>query len=177
MTPKKTLAKALARYLGATAVLAYADGAKQRGQFMVVTTPSVVPVGQAEVRYRNNAAGVDLDETVSAMREVMYSVEVYRNAEAEDAGTTAEKLWLKLHGVSAREHMLGYGLAFKSIGAIRDLTTPVDAAQEPRFQFDAYYTAIQTLEEVVLSIEGIDIHAAYRSAFSEHDTTIKVRKP
>lgn len=177
MTPKKTLAKALARYLGATAVLAYADGVKQLGQFMVVTTPSVVPVGQAEVRYRNQTAGLDLDETVYAMHEVMYSVEVYRNSPTEDAGTTAETLRLRLHGTPARQHMLGYGLAFKSIGQVRDLTTPVDAAQEPRFQFDAYYTVVQSLADVVLSIESVDIHAAYRSAFSEHDTIIKVRKP
>lgn len=176
MTPRKILAKALARYLGEEAVLAYQQGLKQQGQFIVVTTSPTTPVGQAEVRYRNEDAGQDLVETVSATHEIMYSVEVVRDATA-DAGTRAEEIRLQLHGNAARTHMLSYGLAFRRIGAVRDITGPVDAAQEPRFQFDAFYTTVQSIEATMLSIESIDINGHYRGEFGSVDDTIELRKP
>lgn len=178
MTPKKTLAKALARYLGAEAVLAFSDGVKQQGQFIVVAVPSTTPVGQASVKFKNQLAGQDLTETVYATHEIMYSVEVVRdNPTALDAGSRAEEIRLLMHMSEAREHMLSYGLAFKNIGAVRDITNPSDAQQQPRFQFDAYYTTVQSLESVIYSIQGINIHGKYRGAFSEHDAIIQVRKP
>jgi hypothetical protein len=177
MTPKKLLAKALARYLGDDAVLAFQDGVKLPGQFIVVAAPSTTPVGQATVRYVNALAGPDLIEKVEAMHEVMYSVEVVRNTALLDAGTRAEGIRLQLHGSAAREHMLSYGLAFKNIGAVRDLTQPVDAAEEPRFQFDAFYTTVQSIEATMLSIESIDINGHYRGAFGSVDDTIELRKP
>lgn len=177
MTPKKLLAKALARYLGADAVLAYQDGMKLPGQFVVVASPSTTPVGQATVRYTNDLTDVDLIEKVEAMHEVMYSVTVVRSTSALDAGSRAEAIRLELHGYAARAHMLEYGLAFKQIGAVRDLTQPVDAAEEPRFQFDAFYTTVQSIEATMLSIESIDINAHYRGAFGTVDDTIELRKP
>lgn len=179
MTPAKLLAKALARYLGDTAVLSYEDGVKLRGQFTVVAVPANTPIGQAERRYQNQLVGVGVDviETISAFREVMYTVNVYRDDGDFTAKDVAEDVRLRLQRTSARQHMLGYGLAYSRISEVRDLTTPVDAAQEPRAQFDVFYNLVQTLDEVVLSIESIDIQASYQGAFSEHDDVIYVRKP
>lgn len=178
MTPSKTLAKALTRFIGENAVLSFQEGVKLKGQFFVVAVPSKAPIGQAEIRYRNE--GLDLVETTSTLREIMYSVQVYRDAKGEDAPTAAdaaEELRVRLQGTRARQHMLSFGLAFSRYGEIRDLTTPVDASQEPRFQFDVYYNIVQSITDVILSIESIDINASYQGAFHHHNHTIEVRKP
>jgi hypothetical protein len=162
MTPSKILAKALARYIGEDAVLSFQDGPKMPGQFVVVEVPSNRPVGQLEVRYRNQ--GEELMEVLSTTRDVMYSINVARNSETQTAADRAEELRIKIHGNVARQHMLGYGLGLKSVGEVRDLTTPVDAAQEPRFQFDVFYTTVQTIEETILSIESITITGQFQRA-------------
>lgn len=163
MIPSKTLAKALARYIGDDAVLSFADGPKMLGQFIVVEVPVNRPVGQLEVRYRNEGAD-ELKEVLSTTRDVMYSINVARNSETHTAADRAEELRIKLHGSAARQHMLGYGLGLKSVGEVRDLTTPVDAAQESRFQFDVFYTTVQTIEETILSIESVTITGHFQRA-------------
>lgn len=183
MTPSKTLSKALGRTIaadGTSVVLAHGEGAKERGQFVVVNVPLNTPIGLAELRYANQPAPArDVVETVSTFREVMFSVHVYRDlpndgATAEDL---AERIRLRIQQTSFRQAMLAYGLAFSAVTPVRDVTTALDAAQEPRAQFDVYFNTIQTLAEVILSIESIDIHASYQGAFKEHDAIIQVRNP
>lgn len=175
MTPAKTLSKALARFIGPNAVLSYQDGVKLPGQFFTVAVPSNLPVGNAEIRYKNE--GRDLSEVTSSFREVMYSVQVVRDTPDLTAADALAELRLRLQATRARQHMLGYGLGYSRIGEIRDLTGPVDAAQEPRFQFDVYYNTVQSITDVILSIESIDINANYQGAFHHHTHTIEVRKP
>lgn len=177
MTPAKTLAKALTRFIGPNAVLAHQDGAKLQGQYVLVQVPQNRQLGGTEQRYSNDkVGGRDVVESIQAMREVMYSVQVVRDG-AQEAADRAEALRLGLLASAARQHMLGYGLAYSRTSDVRDLTNPSDAAQEPRFQFDVFYTTVQTIESVVYAIEGIDIIGDYRSAFHEHKATIQVRKP
>jgi hypothetical protein len=162
MTPSKTLAKALARYIGDDAILSFQDGPKMPGQFVVVSVPSNRPVGQLEVRYRNDSVD-GLKEVLSTTREVMYSIDVARDG-AQTAADRAEELRILIHGSKARQQMLTYGLGLKSVGEVRDLTMPVDAAQEPRFQFDVFYTTVQTIEETILSIESVEITGQFYRA-------------
>lgn len=176
MTPAKTLAKALARYIGESAVLSFSDGPKQLGQFVVVQVPRNAPVGQLEVRYRNAPGPVDVIEQLSTLREVMYSVSVVRDSPTQTAADRAEELRILIHGSTCREQLLGYGLGLKSASEVRDLTMPNDAAAEPRFQFDVFYTTVQTIEETLLSIESIDINGHYRGDIKPFDTTIRVRR-
>lgn len=180
MTPSKTLAKALARFIGPAAVLAYQDGVKLPGQFYTVLVPANTPVGRAERREANDPDSPDILETIAGFREVMYSVTVLRDEPADDGFTAldrAEELRMKMHSSAAREHMLGYGLALASVSAVRDLTQVEDAAQEPRAQFDLVYHAVQTLSSVVRAIESIDIIGHYEGAFHYHESTINLEKP
>lgn len=156
MTPYKTLAKALARSIGADAVLSFQDGPKLQGQFVVVQVANKRPIGQAEIRYRNESAGPDLIEQVALSRELMYSVDVVRNSTLT-AADRAEEIQLRLHSNAVRQEMLAYGLAFTRISDTRDLTGGVDAAAEARFGFDVFYTTVQTIEATILSIESVEI--------------------
>lgn len=162
MTPYKTLAKALARYIGANAVLSFQDGPKLQGQFVVVQVANKRAIGQAEVRYRNEEAGPDLIERVALSRDLMYSLDVVRNSPTQTAADRAEELQLQLHSSAARQEMLSYGLALTRISDTRDLTGGVDAAAEPRFGFDVFYTAVQTIEETILSIESVEITGRFQ---------------
>lgn len=177
MTPAKTLAKALARLLGPTAVLSYQDGVKLPGQFITVAVPTNTPIGQAERAYSNDPLSPDLLEKISAFREVTYSVQVHRNLVDFTAADTAENIRLVLQATRARAHMLKFGLAYSKVSPTRDLTEMVDAAQEPRFQFEVTYNTVQTLTEVVTAIESIDITGRYQGAFVDHEETIQMRKP
>lgn len=175
MTPYKTLAKALTRYIGEGAVLSFQDGPKLQGQFIVVQVANKRPIGQAEIRYRNAPADVDIIEQVAVARELMYSIDVVRNGATQTAADRAEELQLRLHSSAARQEMLGYGLALTRISDTRDLTGGVDAAAEPRFGFDVFYNVVQTVEETVLSIESVNITGHYRGQFTPVDSTIEVR--
>lgn len=163
MTPYKTLAKALARYIGDDAVLSFQDGPKLRGQFIVVQVANKRPIGQAEIRYRNEPTGPDVIEQVAAARDLMYSIDVVRNSDTHTAADRAEELQLRLHSSAARQEMLGYGLALTRISDTRDLTGGVDAAAEPRFGFDVFYNTVQTIEETILSIESVTITGHFQS--------------
>lgn len=177
MTPAKTLAKALARYIGGDAVLSFQDGPKMQGQFVVVQVPRNTPIGQLEIRYKNQPVGLDLIEQLQTLRKVMFTVDAVRDATLT-ASDRAEELRIKVHSSAARQELLSYGLALTSVSEVRDLTAPgVDAAAEPRFGFDVFYSTVQTIEEVVLSIESIDITGHYRGQFTPTDSTIEVRKP
>lgn len=177
MTPAKTLAKALARYIGDDAVLSFQDGPKMQGQFVVVQVPRNTPIGQLEIRYKNEPLGPDVIEQLQTLRNVMFTVDAVRDA-ALTASDRAEELRIKVHSSAARQELLGYGLALTSVSEVRDLTAPgVDAAAEPRFGFDVFYATVQTIEEVVLSIESININGHYRGQFTPYDSVIEVRKP
>jgi hypothetical protein len=177
MTPAKTLAKALARYIGDDAVLSFQDGPKMQGQFVVVQVPRNSPIGQLEIRYKNELGGLDVLEQLSTLRQVMFTVDAVRDG-TQTAADRAEELRIKVHSSAARQELLGFGLALTSVSEVRDLTAPgVNAAAEPRFGFDVFYAAVQTIEEVVLSIESIDINARYRGMFTPTDAIIEVRKP
>lgn len=157
MTPYKTLAKALADVIGNDAILSFQDGPKMQGQFVVVQVANKRPIGQAEVRYRNEAAGLDLIEQVAMSRELMFSIDVVRNSTTQGAADRAEQLQLFVHSSAARQQLLAYGLAFKRVSDTRDLTGGVDAAAEARFGFDVFYTAVQSIEATILSIESVEI--------------------
>lgn len=162
MTPAKTLAKALARQIGEDSILSWQDGPKQQGQFVVVQVVSSRPVGQEEVRYRNDTASPDVIETVYGKRELMYSVEVYRNSETSQAADRAEELRLRVHGTAFRYAMLNYGLGLVRVSDVRDLTNSVDAAAEARFGFDVFYNTVQTVEDTVLAIESVVITGTFQ---------------
>jgi hypothetical protein len=177
MTPAKILAKALARYIGEDAVLSFQDGPKMQGQFVVVQVPRNSPIGQLEIRYRNEPNGQDVIEQLRTMRQVMFTVDAMRDG-LQTASDRAEELRIKVHSSAARQQLLSYGLALTSVSEVRDLTAPgVDAGSEPRFGFDVFYNTVQTIEEVVLSIESIDIYGHYRGQFTPADSVIEVRKP
>lgn len=177
-TPSKTLSKALARTLGEKAVLSYQDGTKLPGQFIVVGVPTNTPIGQVERRYKDIVGGPDILEYINGFREIMYSVQVYREEEGKLApNDQAELVRLYLQSSEGREEMMNYGLAFSRISEVRDLTQAVDSVQERRFQLDVFYNTVQTLEQIILSIESIDIIAVYQGAFATETQTIEVRKP
>lgn len=162
MTPAKTLAKALARQIGADSILSWQDGPKMQGQFVVVQVVSTRPIGQEEVRYKNDPNSLDVIETVYGKRELMYSVEVYRNSETTQAADRAELLRLKMCSTAFRYAMLSYGLGLVRVSEVRDRTNPVDAAAEARFGFDVFYNTVQTVEDTVLAIESVVITGIFQ---------------
>lgn len=177
---RKTLSKALASVIqdariGVTSVINNQNGpAGVNGQFASIGYPMSLNIGQDEQRYIDDTIGnVDMVETSSGFRELMFSVHVFK----EEAVDSAELIRLSLRKHWARQIMLGFGMSFSRIGAVRDITATQDAGKEQRAQLDVYYNTIQSLTDIVLAIESVDITGVYEGSFHDHTDVIELRKP
>lgn len=177
---RKTLAKAIAGVIqepriGVTALINNQNApAGVNGQFASVGLPEILRVGKDEQRFENDTIGnVDVVETSSGFRELRFSVQVFK----EEAVDSAEIIRLSFPKHWARQQLLAVGMAFSRTGAVRDLTQTVDAGREERAQFDVFYNTIQSITDIVLAIESLDITGTYEGNFHDHTDVIELRKP
>lgn len=177
---RETLSKALASVIqdariGVPSVIDNQNGpAGVNGQFASIGFPMSLNVGRDEQRFTDDTdGGVDLIETSSGFRELMFSVQIFK----EEAVDSAEIARVSLRKHWARQIMLGFGMAFSRISAVRDITATQDAGREQRAQFDVYYNTIQSLTDIVLAIESVDITGTFEGSFHDHTDVINLRKP
>ncbi len=176
ISTRKTLMKALtsliedSRIGTLSAIIANPGGPKPVGQFILVNLIELLSRGKDSNIYTNDMTSPDMVETSSGFREAWFSVKIFR----EDAMDVAEAIRLNLRKQWARQFMLTFGMALSRSTDIRDLSTPDDAERTQEAQFDVYYNTVQTLTDIVLSIESIEISGMYRGQFNPYDAVIQV---
>lgn len=160
--------------IGVTSLIDNQNGPKLLGQYASVSYPSSTAIGRDEQRLRNQDAadGTDLIETSMGFRQLMFSIVILR----EDAVDAAERIRLSVRKHWARAHMLERGMALSHVGPTRDITISLDAEREQRGQFDVFYNTVQSLEDVLHSIERVDIQGQFESRFVNHRQESIIRR-
>lgn len=177
---RKTLAKAVAATIsdpriGIPVLIDNQNGpAGVNGQYVSVGFPDSTAIGRDTNRYANDTVGgVDLIETSSGFRELRFSIHIFK----DEAVDSAELIRISFRQHWARQFMLGFGMALSRVSILRDLTEAVNAGREQRAQFDVFYNTVQSIEDIVLAIESVDITGIYEGDFHDYTDVIQLRKP
>lgn len=125
------------------------------GLFGMVNIISITDVGNTDrVTYENEVTpGLDLIETVGGHRLLVVSINAFRDG----AFDLINLVYNKLQRTSTIEHFNSIQLGYVSRSEIRDVTIPASGGLEERHQFDLVLHTVATDEEIVSSIESLQI--------------------
>lgn len=177
ITPRETLQLALVDFIDEkmtkVAIINNESGPRPPGLYATIGAPIMTMIGHAEVEYQNEEAADDLDETISQLVSIQFSV-LWTREGAEDA---LEEFKMRVQSSSGRSFLLERGLAYVEMSPSRDLTSTVDAVRERRAQADITYYTVQSLTDTVTAIEALDIITKYRGRMADFDDVIQLEKP
>lgn len=157
-----------------TGVAGYAIRGRQNspiptGAFASVYFMNMAKQGNEDSTYVN-LPGVDLTQTISGLRQLFFSVNFYRN----NAYDNANKVMTGFKRDSIIELFRAANVGFSRVSQIRDLSDNASDGWEERAQFDLYVNAVGKDEDIITSIESMNIELEYQANNLIFQSTIEV---
>lgn len=153
----------------------YSIAAKQNAPRPVTSYASVdimliKQIGWEESTFVDRTADVDIDETVEGSREIMCSLQFYR----DDAIDNASKVRIGLLRNSIQEQFRASDLGLVSRSDVRDISEPLENGWEKRAQLDIVLSATGTDNDIVRSIQTLTIVGDFQTRDKQVPINIEV---
>lgn len=129
-------------------------------------------IGLEEYLLENRITDEDIDFSYSGLREVMFSIDFYRDSAIDNARSARTSLVRE--SVIEQWNQAGVGLARRS--DVRDISDTLDDTWEERAQFDVFLSVVGTDQDIVRSILSLQIQGQFQEN-SIYNFTIDVEQP
>lgn len=147
---------------------------KEGQDFATVLVTYIAPTGQDDLRRENVPASTDVSETVEGQRELLASVNFYRDG----AFTKASRLPALLSTSRAIERMQVLGLGLVGTSQPRNLTAVVNTKWEERGQIDLTFHVIDSETESTATYGTFPVEVSTADANGNTTTqTFEVTEP
>ena len=129
------------------------DAPRPQGPYAVVAFVASESIGLEQRVFEDNDDNLDLTEKISGLRNITMSINFYR-ANATGNSRNA-RIGLVRESIQSLFSSAGVGLVSRS--EVRDIDSPTDDGWEERSQFDLVLNTVATDQDIVKSIQAIDI--------------------
>lgn len=154
----------------------YSIAAKQKGaprpigSYADVDLETDISIGWEQRQFENNTGDPDLTETIQGMRQIMMSVNFYR----DDAIDNARRVRTGLIRESIQEIFRTGKLGLIRRSDVREISEPLENSWEERAQFDIVLSAVGEDSDIVRSIEAVDIAGEFQARGLKYNFIIEV---
>ena len=146
------------------------DAPRPVGPYGDVDFVADTSIGTEQRKYADNASGKDLDVEYTGMREIMMSINFYRDNSIDNA----RKCRIGLVRESTQEIFSEAGVGLGTRSPVREISTPLENGWEERAQFDIVLSAVGTDTDIIKAILSANISASYQANGDEYNSTIEV---
>ena len=129
------------------------DAPRPIGAYSDVEMVTITGIGWEQKSLENNSGDPDVTETLEGYREILMSINFYR----EEAMDTARMVRMALLRSSILSIFNGADIGLVSRTEVKDLSEPLEDGFEKRAQFDIVLSAIGTDTDIVRAIESVTI--------------------
>jgi hypothetical protein len=129
------------------------DAPRPQGAYAVVDFLASESLGWEQRIFKDNVDNLDVTEYISGLRNITMSINFYR-ANAMD---NSRKVRIGLVRESIQSLFSSAGVGLVSRSEVRDIDSPTDDGWEERSQFDLVLNTVATDQDIVKSIQAIDI--------------------
>ena len=129
------------------------DAPRPQGAYAVVDFLASESLGWEQRIFKDNVDNLDVTEYISGLRNITMSINFYR-ANAMD---NSRKVRIGLVRESIQSLFSSAGVGLVSRSEVRDIDSPTDDGWEERSQFDLVLNTLATDQDIVKSIQAIDI--------------------
>lgn len=145
------------------------QGPIPNGAFASVHLLSVVDLSKFEQQLIDRAdPDPDIDETISYLKELMFSINFFR----DEAMSRATRFSNLLPSETAREVLHASGLGVGKRGTVRNLTAELSKRYEERAQLDLTFYVVDYDTLLVRSVESVEIDSEIQAEKIIQDTLI-----
>ncbi len=152
-------------------IIANQDAPRPSGSYATVFVTPARKLGTDRVEL-DELPLKDFDEKISGHREVLTSINFYRN----EAFDNASKFETQLQSNGLIEFFKANGLGFKSVSDIRDLSEVIKKKWEQRAQIDLTIYAITNFSGTVMSIEEVNVDGIAESGNEQTNININIKE-
>lgn len=146
------------------------DGFRKTGSYGSIGFMSDTSVGWEQRELENNDFDLDLTETLSGVRELMYDISFFRDL-AYDNARKVRTAFMR-ESVNALLSEAGLGLVRRS--AVRDISQTFENTFEQRAQFDIVLSAVGTDQDIIRSILEVNIAGEFQARGLKHNFNIDI---
>lgn len=152
------------------AIKAKQNAPRPEGSYASVNVSSISQIGWDESKLEDRTEDPDIDNTVSGDRLIMISLQFYR----EGAKDNAHAVHIGLMRNFSIETFRAANLGFTKRSEVRGISEPLEDGWESRAQFDLYLSTVATDNEIIRSIEIIEIDGEFQTRGKTIPVDIKV---
>jgi len=131
---------------------------RPQGAYAVVDFLASESLGWEQRIFKDNVDNLDVTEYISGLRNITMSINFYR-ANAMD---NSRKVRIGLVRESIQSLFSSAGVGLVSRSEVRDIDSPTDDGWEERSQFDLVLNTVATDQDIVKSIQAIDIASEFQ---------------
>ncbi len=147
------------------------DAPRPLGSYGDVDFVSGSDLGWEQRSFEDNIGDDDLTETIIGMREIMMSLNFYRDDAINNARSV--RTGLIRESIQTLFRTADIGLTRRS--EVREISESLESGWEERAQFDIVLSAVGTDTDIVKSILTVDIAGEFQSRGLEYNFTIEVQ--
>ncbi len=148
------------------------DAPRPLGDYAAVDFISDTGIGWEQHTYTDESdPDLDIDETIQGVREIMMSVDFYRDS-AIDNARLARTGFIR-ESVQGLFRAAGIGLGRRS--EIRELSEPLENGWEERAQFDIVLNAVGSDSDLIRSILSVDIAGEFQARGLKYNFIVEVQ--
>ena len=131
---------------------------RPQGAYAVVDFLASESLGWEQRIFKDNVDNLDVTEYISGLRNITMSINFYR-ANAMD---NSRKVRIGLVRESIQSLFSSAGVGLVSRSEVRDIDSPTDDGWEERSQFDLVLNTVATDQDIVRSIQAIDMASEFQ---------------
>lgn len=148
------------------------DAPRPIGAYADVNFISDIGLGWEHRRYEDRTfPDLDIDEKITGLREIMMSVSFYR----DDAIDKARKVRTGFTRESIQTLFRAASLGLTTRSEVRKISEPLESGWEERAQFDIVLNATGTDEDIIRSIQSVDMAAEFQYRGLTYNFNIQVQ--
>ena len=143
---------------------------RPQGAYAVVDFLASESLGWEQRIFKDNVDNLDVTEYISGLRNITMSINFYR-ANAMD---NSRKVRIGLVRESIQSLFSSAGVGLVSRSEVRDIDSPTDDGWEDRSQFDLVLNTVATDQDIVRSIQAIDMASEFQYRGLKYNFNIEV---
>lgn len=147
------------------------DAPRPTGAYADVDYTSSRNLGWEQRTFENNMGDDDMTENIEGMREIMFSINFYRDS----AHDNARQVYIGFIRESIQSLFSAAGVGFTRRSDIREIDEALENGWEERAQFDIFLNIIGTDSDVVKSILSVDMASEYQFRGMIYNSNIEVQ--
>ena len=146
------------------------DAPRPIGPYADVMMISDINIGWEQRQLADRTEDVDINETISGLRETMMSTSFYRDSAIDNC----RKVHIALLRESVQELFATVGVGLTTRSAVREISEALENGWEERAQFDITLNSVGTDEDIIRSIQSLDIAGTFQGPTDEYNFNIEV---